>query len=334
MTISYDITWDLDPAAPTFRGRTSVRFKGTRAYAELSAVSLREALLNGWHVPWDGARLALDVDGVLEVDADFAYHRDRGFRRVEVDGATYLYALHYPDSAGWTFPCVDQTTRSRVNLTVDAPGVVLTNSTAAPIPPYTITAAVGPWVEVGEGVHVMRSRAGERDRGRVVSRLIEDSVAFFESVLGVPYPYEKCDAVFVPEFPHLAFSSPGLIMFDDAVFDALATREPKYAATVLSHEVAHAWSGNLVNAEPWLVEALATYLSRLATEQFVPGVDPWAIPENTPWPDRPYVPHLAHVRAVEDTMGRETLLSGLSTFLSRYAHTNAGWAELKACLSE
>ncbi|MEU4800734.1 M1 family aminopeptidase [Actinosynnema sp. NPDC023587] len=334
MTISYDITWDLDPAEPAFRGRTAVRFRGKPPHAQLAATRLRRAQLNGRDVPWDGARIALDADGVLEVDADFAYAEDRGFRKVVVDGATYQYTLQYPDLAQWSFCALDQRARSEITLTVHAPGRVLTSSTDTPIAPYALTAAAGPWVEIAEQVHVTRVRSGERARGEAVSRRIREAIGFFENLLDVPYPYGKCDAVFVPDIPHLAFSSPGLIMFDDAVFDALATLDPLYTTTVLSHEVAHAWSGNLVDAEPWLVEAVATYLSRLAAEELLPGADPWRTPDNAPWPDRPYAPHLARVRAMEDALGRPALLRALTTYFKRYAHTNAGWAEFKACLRE
>ncbi len=337
MTISYDITWDLDPTSPTFRGRTSLRFSGRRSHADLAAVGLRGARLNGREVSsWDGTRLALKAadDNVLEVDADFAYGEDRGFRRVTVDGSTYLYALNHPTRAQWTFCCFEQTQRGRVNLTVNAEGLVLTNSTRSPIAPYVVTAAAGPWEAVGEHVYAMRSRAAERVRGEAVSRLIRRSIEFYEHLLDVPYPYEKCEAVFVPRIGFLAFSSPGLIMFDDDAFDTLASREPAYAVTVLSHEVAHTWSGNLVDAEPWLVEGVATYLSRLATAELLPGSDPWTVPENTPWPDKPYAPHLARLMSVEESIGRPALLHGLTTYYRRHAHTNAGWAELKACLRQ
>ncbi|MEV0679986.1 M1 family aminopeptidase [Actinosynnema sp. NPDC050436] len=334
MTISYDITWDLDPTARGFRGRTAVRFCGTPSHAQLAASHLRHARLNGRDVPWDGARVALDAAGELEVDADFAWADDRGFRRVRADGATYLYTLQYPDRAPWSFCALDQRARSEFALTVNAPGLVLASSTETPIAPYALAAAAGPWEQVAEQVYATGSRAAQRPDGEAVSRRVREAIAFFEDLLEVPFPYGKCEALFVPDLPHLAFSSPGLILFDDAVLDALATREPLYATTVLSHEVAHAWSGNLVDAEPWLVEALATYLSRLATEHLLPGTDPWQLPPNAPWPDRPYAPHLARVRAMEDALGRPALLRALRTYFRRYAHTDAGWAEFKACLRE
>ncbi|WP_433268434.1 M1 family aminopeptidase [Actinosynnema sp. CS-041913] len=334
MTISYDITWDLDPSAATFRGRTSLRFNEKRSHAELAAVEVHRATLNGRDVPWDGSRLALDAvgDSVLEVDAVFAYAEDRGFLKATVDGDAYLYAYHYPNWTQRSFCCFEAGLRGVVTLNVNAPNAsVLTSNTTTPVVPYAVTAAVGPWAEVGADVHAMRTRAADRDRGAAVSRLVTRSIAYYEHLLGVPYPYGTCAAVFVPDIPSLAFSSAGLVLFADEAFDALATREPRYAVTVVSHEVAHQWSGNLVDAEPWLVEGLATYLSRLATEELLPGSRPWSDLDTAPLPDRPYAAHLARIVAVEEAIGRTALLQGLATYFRRHAHTTASWAHLQAC---
>ncbi|MBB5956266.1 hypothetical protein FHS29_002852 [Saccharothrix tamanrassetensis] len=430
MTISYDITWDLDPTAATFRGRTSLRFNGKRSHAELAAVQVRRATLNGRDVPWDGSRLALRTpddshaaqpsrsaeplhaadglhtteplsateplggtgplrtaeplpatgpspaagplpatgplstaepshtadglhtadsshatgfshagaalhgpdDNVLEVDADFAYAEDHGFRRATVDGDTYLYTYHYPNWTQRSFACFEPNLRGAVTMNINAPDAsVLTSDTTSPVVPYAITAVVGPWAEVGGNVYAMRTRAAERDHGEAVSQLFARSITYFEHLLGIPYPYGTCAAVFVPDIPSLAFSSAGLVLFDDDAFDALATREPRYATTVVSHEVAHQWSGNLVDAEPWLVEGLATYLSRLATEELVPGSRPWSDLDNAPLPDRPYAAHLSRIVAVEEAIGRTALVQGLTTYFRRHAHTTASWAHLQAC---
>ncbi|RKT52566.1 M1 family aminopeptidase [Saccharothrix australiensis] len=333
MTISYDIAWTLDPSAATFRGRTTARFRGARPHAELAAVEVVRATLNGRDVPWDGERLTLRAapeDNVLEVDAVFPYESERGFRKATDDGDTYLYTLHYPQWAKRSFCCLEPDRRAAFALTVDTPGPVLTSDTAFPIVPYAVTVAAGPWSEVGDDVHVMRSRAVERDKGEEVSRLLKRSIAYFEHLLGVPYPYRRCRAVFVPELPILAFSAPGLIMFDDGALNALTSREPRYAVTVVSHEVAHQWAGNLVDSEPWLVEGLATYLSRLATEELLPGSRPWSELDTAPLPDRAYLPHLTRVAAVEEAIGRTALVQGLTTCFRRHAHATASWAHLQS----
>ncbi|GAA1355622.1 M1 family aminopeptidase [Saccharothrix algeriensis] len=332
MTISYDITWDLDPSAPTFRSRTSARFRGARPHADVEAVEVTRASHNGRAVPWDGERLALGAaeDNVLEVDAVFAYEPERGFRRVTADGDTYLYALHYPQWSKRSFCSLAQE-RGAFTVTVNAPGRVLVSSTEAPIVPYALAVAAGPWAEIGEHVHAVRTRAAEHARGQAVADLVKRSVACFEHLLGVPFPYRGCEVVFVPDIPILAFSSPGLIMFDDGALNALSTREPRYATTVVSHEVAHQWAGNLVDAEPWLVEGLATYLSRLATEELLPGSRPWSEPDAAPLPDRPYAAHLARIAAVEEAIGRTALLDGLGRYFRRFAHTTASWAHLRSC---
>lgn len=320
MTVDYAITWRLEPTS--FRTHTRATFTTPRPHALLEATDVRHARLDGRDVPWDGARLALGSAGVLEVESVHAYAPDRGFRQVEVDGRTYRYTLHHPTHAPRTFCCLDHTTRATTTVTVHAPGKALVSDTRAPVAPHALAAAVGPWVEVAPDVHAARPFAGD-----AVSALVARSVGFFEDVLGVPYPYGACRVVFVPDLPVLGFSSPGLILLDTR---APLEVSPLHAATVVAHEVAHQWAGNVTDGEPSLVEGLATYLSRLAAEAFVPGVDPWTPPAGTPWPDRPYAPHLARVVGLEARVGRKALLRALGEVFRAHRFGAAGWADLEA----
>ncbi|MDR6598126.1 M1 family aminopeptidase [Saccharothrix longispora] len=339
---SYALTWHLDPAEPEVRGRTTVRFRGGRDYVDLAAAEVLSATLNGRPVRCDAPLTDLGPDNVLEVDALFPFS-DRGFRRVTdpVDGCVYLYASSYPNAAPRTMCCFDdQRLRAPVTLTVTAPpswtclanaplrdraGAVRVFEPTHPIPPLVVTAAAGPFATVTPSVHVPASRAAVD--GAVVTELLARAVQFFEDLL-VPYPYPKCEAVFVHEFPSLAMSSPGLVLFDQVVLDRLDV--PRYAMTVVSHEVAHAWVGNLVSTSSWLVEGLAVYLSRLFVERFLPGGRPWDDLPGEPLPDRPYAPHLDRVLAVEARVGRPALLSGLRSLLGEFAHGHATPAEFEA----
>ncbi|MFI9816227.1 M1 family aminopeptidase [Saccharothrix variisporea] len=328
MTVDYTIAWHLEPTS--FRTHTRVSFPTPRPHALLEATDVRHARLNGHDVPWDGARLALGPvgvpgsAGVLEVESVHAYAPDRGFRRVEVDGDTYRYTLHHPTFAPRTFCCLDHTTRATTAVTVHAPGNALVSDTRAPVAPHALAAAVGPWAEVGPDVHAARSRTFD---GRAVSALVARSVGFFEDLLDVPYPYGSCRVVLVPELPVLGFSSPGLVLLDTR---APLDLSPLHAATVVAHEVAHQWAGNVTDGESSLVEGLATYLSRLAAEAFVPGADPWTPPTGTPWPDRPYAPHLARVVGLEARVGRKALVRALGEFFRAHRFGEAGWADLEA----
>ncbi|MGM1063412.1 M1 family metallopeptidase [Saccharothrix sp. Mg75] len=339
---SYALTWHLDPVEPEVRGRTAVRFRGGRDYVDLAAAEVLSATLNGRPIRCEAPLTDLGPVNLLEVDALFAFS-DRGFRRVTdpVDGHVYLYATNYPNAAPRTMCCFDdQRLRAPVTLTVTAPpswtclanaplrarsGGVREFAPTHPIPPIVVAAAAGPFAAVTPSVHVPASRSAVD--GGVVAELLTRSVLFFEDLLG-PYPYPKCEAVFVHEFPSLALSSPGLVLFDQVVLDRLGA--PRYAMTVISHEVAHAWVGNLVSTASWLVEGLAVYLSRLFVERFLPGGRPWDDLPGDPLPDRPYAPHLARVLEVEARVGRPALLRGLKSLLGEFAHGHATVADFGA----
>jgi aminopeptidase N len=344
---SYDITLDLDDS-DCFRSRTVVRFSSDQpaAVADLAARSVESITLNGRRLAaaevWDGTRLTLtglDAVNVLEVDGLFPYAvEERGLRRAhDPDGTTYLYALNFPAAAPRVFCCFDDPgLRAKVTLTLSVPDgwTCVTNGTTRPLAPYVVAGAAGPWVRLHEAarssVYAQRSRAGER--GGEIAGVMAQAIAWYEDRLGVPYPYEKLDAVFVRDLPPLAFSAPGLILFNDKVFDRIAARGPQYAATVISHEVAHAWIGGLVDCDAqWLVEACATYLSRTAVVDLMPGSQPWTVESA---PDAAYAPDAERIRDLEQTIGRTNILRGLGEFCRRFAHGNAGPAELAACWSE
>ncbi|HJP73322.1 MAG TPA: M1 family aminopeptidase [Pseudonocardiaceae bacterium] len=354
---SYDIELLLDePRSEVFRSRSTIRFSCARpsAYADLAASAVESAVLNGRPLDiaqaWDGARLrltGLEAVNKLEVEGVFGFAvSGRGLRRAsDPDGTGYVYGIHYPDAASRVFCCFDDPKlRARIDLRISAPTgwTSLTNGTAARLAPYLVAGAAGPWArlhqrtasaEVPLAVYAQRARSGEQDLGRRIAELLAESIAWCEQALGVPYPYEKCDAVFVRDLPPLALSTPGLILFADRAFDRLETRQ--YAVTVLCHEVAHSWLGGLVDCagHPWLVEAAATYLARTAVLDLVPGARPWDM-DDPPAPDAGYAEDAELIRSVEDTIGREPVLRGLGEYCRRFAGGNAGPVELAAFWSE
>ncbi|TQM81165.1 aminopeptidase N [Saccharothrix saharensis] len=339
--LSYDLAWRLDPAAPRVRGRTTIHFEGGRTGVDLEADEVLEASLNGGPVRWDEP---LDGPNVLRVEALFPF-RDRGFRRVvdPVDGQVYLYATNFPDTPRRTMCGFgDSWQRAPFALTVTVPpawrclsngpavvdaGEVRTFAPTAPIPRATVTAVAGPFVEVHDSVHVPRSRA--HVDGTAIADLVKASIAFFETLLG-PFPYPKCDAVFVHDLSSLALSTPGLILFDHTVLDRLT--DPVRAMTVVSHEVAHTWSGNLVSTTQPLIEGLAVYLSRLFVEHVLGH--PWDPDPSTPFPDHPYAPYLARIRAVESTIGRDALLRSLHEIMTTNPHRHLSESAFTAYWSE
>jgi len=124
---------------------------------------------------------------------------------------------------------------------------------------------------------------------------------------------------------------------------------------VVSHELAHQWTGNLVTMkwwdQTWLNEAFATFLSFLTAENLEPETDPWARflvhltqsvmlddAGETSWAMSDPVKsrsdigrkfgHITYfkgasvLRMFESVLGRSTFIKGLSSYLDQFQFSN------------
>lgn len=91
----------------------------------------------------------------------------------------------------------------------------------------------------------------------------------------MPYPFSKCDVVFVHEFSMAAMENPGLLVFDcKYVFERQMNEEMMVdLGETMLHEVAHCWFGDLVTMkwwdDLWLNESFADYMGFFALEKIL-----------------------------------------------------------------
>ena len=78
---------------------------------------------------------------------------------------------------------------------------------------------------------------------------------YYESYFGVPYPLPKQDMIAIPDFSAGAMENWGLITYRETALlyeeGVTSSYGQERVRTVIAHELAHQWFGNLVTMEWW-----------------------------------------------------------------------------------
>ncbi|MFJ6215240.1 aminopeptidase N [Streptomyces sp. NPDC092296] len=220
-----------------------------------------------------------------------------------VDGETYLYTQYEPADARRVFADFEQPDlKAPFAFSVTAPAhwEVFSNSAPAaepvadgeglrrwrfaptqPISTYITAVVAGPYhverdryrreladgstLEIPLGALCRRSLAKHFDADEIFT-VTKQGLDFFHQEFDYPYPFGKYDQAFVPEYNIGAMENPGCVTFrEEYVFRSRVT-DAAYEgrATVILHEMAHMWFGDLVTMQwwddLWLKESFADFM--------------------------------------------------------------------------
>ena len=191
------------------------------------------------------------------------------------------------DSRYW-FPCFDypgQLATSEIRVRIPKPYIAISNGELVDTqdlgsdriyhwsqkqvhPTYLMTLAVGDFAEFKEEwqgkpvtYYVERSRADDaiRTMGKT-PRMIE----FFSKAFGYPYPFPKYAQVCVNDFIFGGMENTSTTLLTDrCLLDERAALDNRNSESLVAHELAHQWFGDLVVikhwSHAWIKEGMASY---------------------------------------------------------------------------
>ena len=138
----------------------------------------------------------------------------------------------------------------------------------------------GRFDEIPLGHYCRQSLVEHLDREEVV-KLTQQSFGFFEEAFDSPYPFEKYDQLYVPEYNMGAMENAGCVTLRDEYLPR--SRQPRsfyeFRASVITHEMAHMWFGDLVTMkwwdDLWLNESFAEWACYFCEAEATEFTDAW-----------------------------------------------------------
>lgn len=266
----------------------------------------------------DGMRISLEdlaEQNVLLVEADAEYTKSgEGLHRFvdPVDDEVYLYSqFEVPDSRR-VFAVFEQPDlKATFKFTVTAPSAweVVSNQGVASrsvdddkttwvfkqtprISSYITAIIAGPYAKVESelksrdgrtiplGIYSRKSLSEHLDPEYIFD-ITRKGFAYYEEKFDRPYPFEKYDQLFVPEFNAGAMENAGAVTFTETyVFRSKVTDAIKERRVVtILHELAHMWFGDLVTMkwwnDLWLNESFAEWASTISTANATEWTEAW-----------------------------------------------------------
>ncbi|KAM4039269.1 aminopeptidase N [Anomaloglossus baeobatrachus] len=214
----------------------------------------------------------------------------------------------------------------------------------------------------------------DENQGDYALNVTEPILNFFEKYYDVPYPLPKSDQVALPDFGAGAMENWGLVTYRETalLYDTLESSigNKERVLTVIAHELAHQWFGNLVTIrwwnDLWLNEGFASYVEYLGSDSAEPtwnikdlivlydihrvmGVDALAsshpLTSKEDEVNRPseisalfdsitYSKGASVIRMLSSFLTEELFVKGLQAYLKKFEYDNTVYANLWDSLQE
>ena len=264
---------------------------------------------NGFFLTLPSAALQRGANSVF-VEFDHLYDGDgTGLHRFvdPADGLSYLYSYLWPYYANRLFPSFDQPNlKAEISLTVRAPQdwiVVSTGtgeagpsddgstpwrfSTTPKMSTYVFSLHAGPysiWEDNADGIPIRLMARQSLAEFVAVDEwfdITRRGLEFYGRYFDIAYPFSKYDQLIVPDFNIGAMENIGAVTFAEHYVQRQPSdrTERESRASVILHEMAHMWFGNLVTHDwwngLWLNESFATQMAAIAGVETTEFTDTW-----------------------------------------------------------
>jgi aminopeptidase N len=342
----------------------------------------------------------LAPENTLRVVADLRYVNDSaGLHRAvdPLDGKVYLYTNLAPAEVRKVFAHFEQPDlKGTFAITVLAPAgwTVISNQPAPEPEPLAGNPGAARWsfgatpplpgycVNVTAGEYTMRRASHTTPRGQVIplgvccraslaGHLDADEVLditrrgldYYTALFEDDFPFAKYDQAFVPDFSAGAMENAGAVTIsEDFLFRSKVTDTMReLRATVILHEMAHMWFGDLVTmrwwGDLWLNESFAEFAGTLSTAEATRYTGAWTtfansrkawgygqdrLPSTHPISDDlktlsevtgnldgiSYAKGASVLKQLVAYVGREQFFAGVRAYFTRHAWGNAELADL------
>ncbi|QIW23488.1 leucyl aminopeptidase [Sulfolobus sp. S-194] len=387
----YEIFLDFDFKNLIYKGYEKI-YLSTDNEVVLDAVGLNiiSVKTDGKNIPFKVSNNQLFVqtgkfDGVLEIEFE---------GKVKERGLVGIYKAPYDHSyiittqfesvhAREFIPCIDHPAfkaRFKLSVKVDKDLDVISNMPVEDVreegdkktvtfqetprmSTYLLYLGIGKFEEIkdklGEVDIIVATVPGKISKGKFALDVAKKIIGYYEDYFSIKYQLPKEHLIAIPEFAFGAMENWGAITFRETALladDSSSVNQKMRVASVVAHELAHQWFGDLVTMkwwdDLWLNESFATFMSHKAIAELYKEWDFWGTfinsetsgalfrdslttthpieahvtsPEEIEqlFDDISYGKGASILRMIEAYLGEEDFRKGIQIYLNTYKYSNA-----------